>query len=191
MNTYNFIIKETLERKVSMLSEDEYEAFLSASQAYRDQDIILTPNNSRISTEIISESDVLQTYDEYCKNFIKKELYEREGCTYYTCDLGIYLTEWINRDRSATYSSYKAKEYIKYWWDDAGDVLQYYYGNTRVCVNPFDEPEKFHVLMITEGVDALLSQCEIINKNWNGKITLTEENINMIIDEIEDLDIVF
>lgn len=191
MNTYNFIIKETLERKVSMLGRSEYEAFQSASQAYYDKDIILTPNNSRVNSEIISESDLLESYEEYCKDFIKNELYNHEGSAYYVCDLGNTLTEYINMDRSATYSCYKAEEYIKYWWDDAGDILQYYYENTGICVNPFDEPEKFHVLMITEGVNSLLSQCEIIDKNWDGEITLTEENINTIIDEIKDLDIRF
>lgn len=191
MNTYNFIIKETLEKKVSMLGRSEYEAFQSASQAYYDKDIILTPNNSRVNSEIISESDLLESYEEYCKDFIKNELYNHEGSAYYVCDLGNTLTEYINMDRSATYSRYKAEEYITYWWNDAGDVLQYYYENTGICVNPFDEPEKFHVLMIIEGVNSLLSQCEIIDKNWDEEITLTEENINTIIDEIKDLDIRF
>ena len=191
MNTYNFIIKETLERKVSMLGDNEYNALLSVKQAYYDGDVILGQNNSRVNSEIISESDLLESYEEYCKDFIKNELYNREGSAYYVCDLGNTLTEYINMDRSATYSRYKAEEYIKYWWNDAGDVLQYYYENTGVCVNPFDEPEKFHVLMIIEGVNSLLSQCEIIDKNWDGEITLTEENINTIIDEIKDLDIRF
>lgn len=114
MNTYNFIIKETLERKVSILGRSEYEAFQSASQAYYDKDIILTPNNSRVNSEIISESDLLESYEEYCKDFIKNELYNHEGSAYYVCDLGNTLTEYINMDRSATYSRYKAEEYIKY-----------------------------------------------------------------------------
>ncbi len=130
----------------------------------------------------------LETLTDYCKNFITDNLenyFEQSICG---CDLGYTITEGINIDGSCTYSTYKAKEYIKFWWNDASDYFQYFGEN---LYNPFEQPEAFMVCMVIEGVNSLLSQSSFINKNWNNKIELTEKNIKRIIREIKDFEVEF
>lgn len=130
-----------------------------------------------------------ESYTEYCKNFITENLSNYNGQSVYMCDLAITITEGINVDGSATYSTYEAKEYIKEWWDEAAEVYEYQKFNYgEVLHNPFEEPEAFHVCMIIEGVSYLLSQCDTVGgDNWNEEIELTEEIINTILEELAEV----
>lgn len=130
-----------------------------------------------------------KSYFDYCKDFIIDNLPNYEDQSIYMCDLSATLTEGINVDGSATYSTYEAKEYIKAWFDEAGEVYQYQKDNYgEVLHNPFDEPEAFHVCMIIEGVNSLLSQCDTVSgDNWNDKIILTDEVITAILSELEEV----
>lgn len=128
-------------------------------------------------------------YTEYCKNFIIDHLSGYEGQFIYMCDLAHTITDGINVDGSATYSTYEAKEYIKNWWDEAADFYEYCKLEFGECpYNPFESPEAFHCLMVIEGVVYLLSQCDTVaGCNWNEKIELTEEIINAILEELAEV----
>lgn len=130
-----------------------------------------------------------KSYIDYCKDFIIDTLPNYEDQTVYMCDLAITLTESINIDGSATYSTYEAKEYIKAWFDEAGEVYQYQKDNYGECLhNPFEEPEAFHVCMIIEGVRSLLSQCETVDNNWNEETELSIDNIHAILEELKEVE---
>lgn len=134
----------------------------------------------------------LETLTDYCKNFIADNLENYSNQSIYGCDLGYTITEGINIDGSCTYSTYKAKEYLKFWWDEAADYFQYEKDNFGENLhNPFERPEAFMVCMVIQGVNSLLSQVSFIDKNWNNKIELTEKNIKKIIREIKDLKVEF
>ena len=127
----------------------------------------------------------------YCKDFAIEHLQDMKGWneSAYGADLGYKLTESINVDGSATYSTYEAREYIKHWWDEAAEVYKYQKSNYgEVLQNPFENPEAFHVCMIIEGVNALLAKCETVENGWNDKIDLTARTINKIIKEIKAID---
>lgn len=128
-----------------------------------------------------------KNYVNYCKAHAIKELEYMKGWdkTVYACDLGYELTYEINTNGSATFSTYAAKEYIRFWWDEAGDVIEYQKFNYgKILHNPFEEPEAFHVCMIIEGVKTLLANCPTIDENWNDEIILDRKTINKIIREI-------
>ena len=134
----------------------------------------------------------LETLTDYCKNFIADHLENYSDQSIYGCDLGYTITEGINIDGSCTYSTYKAKEYLKFWWDEAADYFQYEKDNFGENLhNPFERPEAFMVCMVIQGVNSLLSQISFIDKNWDNKIELTEKNIKKIIREIKDLEVEF
>ena len=134
----------------------------------------------------------LETLTDYCKNFIADNLENYSNQSIYGCDLGYTITEGINIDGSCTYSTYKAKEYLKFWWDEASDYFQYEKDNFGENLhNPFERPEAFMVCMVIQGVNSLLSQVSFIDKNWNNKIELTEKNIKKIIREIKDFEVEF
>ena len=127
-----------------------------------------------------------EAFNDYLINFIKSELPEHEGRSVYACDLGNEITNGINCDGTATYSTYEAKQYIREWCDEAGEYWEYENWNFGEHLhNPFDEPEAFMVCMIIEGVSSILAQCEIIDSAWNDKIELTEETIAAILSQID------
>lgn len=134
----------------------------------------------------------LKTLTGYCKEFIVDHLPDYLGTDVYGCDLGYKITDGINADGSCTYSTYKAKEYLKFWWDDAADYFQYEKDNFGENLhNPFESPEAYMVCMVIEGVNSLLSKSKFIDKNWNNNIELTDKNINKIIREIKDFQVEF
>ena len=131
-----------------------------------------------------------KSYTDYCKDFIKDHIENYEGQMVYACELGDSITEGINVDGSATCSTYEAKEYLKEWWDEAGEYFQYEKMNFGENLhNPFENPEAFHVCMIIQGVRSLLSQSSIIDKSWNDKIKLTKGKIKKILAEIENCEV--
>ena len=131
----------------------------------------------------------LESFFDYCKNYIIDHIENWEGSTKYACDLGNYLTEGPNIDGSLTYSTYMAKEYIREWWYEAGEYWEYEKDNFGENLNnPFDNPEAYMVCMVIEGVNAILSRCQYIEDNWNDEITLDEDTIKMIIEQVKEQD---
>lgn len=51
--------------------------------------------------------------------------------------------------------------------------------------------EAFMVRMVIEGISSILSQCEIIDENWNDGIELTPEVIGAIKEQIKDKEVRF
>ena len=134
----------------------------------------------------------LETLTDYCKDFIINNIDNYSDQSIYGCDLGYTITEGINADGICTYSTYEAKKYIKFWWDEAADYFQYEKDNFGENLhNPFENPEAFMVCMVIEGVNSLLSKSKFIDKNWNNNIKLTDKNIKKIIREIKDLEVEF
>ena len=119
---------------------------------------------------------------------IQEHLYNYEDQEIYACDLAYTIFEGENIDGSYTYSTYEAKEWIKKYWDDIGEVVEeikFQLGSD--CIpNPFDEPEKFQVVIVLEAASYVFGKCDFLEKNWNNEIKLTKRNIKKIINQIEN-----
>lgn len=119
-----------------------------------------------------------ETFTQYVIDFIDTEIENFAGITVYACDLASELTQGINCDGTATYSTYEAKEYLKHWWDEASDYFKYEKDNFGENIhNPFERPEAFMVCMIIQGVSYILAEISVIDDNWNEEITLTPKVI--------------
>lgn len=131
----------------------------------------------------------IEDFFTFCKNHIINNLPDHEGENVYMCDLGIDLTQAINCDGSFTYSRALAMDYLREWWDEAAQYWEYEKMNFGENIhNPFDNPEAYTVCMVIEGVNALLSRCAFVDDNWNDQITLTKEDIETILAQLEELD---
>ena len=124
------------------------------------------------------------------KDFLIDKLEEFKGQNenVYIGDLGNLLTEGINMDGSIHYSTYKSKEFIKENFEEFRELLEYLKISLDMELNPFNEPEKAEVIAYNEGVEYLLNQLKTIEEleeRENGKITLTDELIDKIIEELE------
>lgn len=129
---------------------------------------------------------------------MKKEILDRiidrlkeyKDTEHYACDLGYTLFEGENLDGSFTYNTYAAEQWIKDNFRDIGpvvDELKFQFGeNFMKNYNPFDNPEKFMVLIILEVASYLISRCKLVQDNWDNKIVLDEEIINTLSEQLEE-----
>lgn len=124
-------------------------------------------------------------------------LYDYEDVKVYGADLAYTLFESENMDGTFTYNTYEAKEWIKQNFDEIGEVweeLKFQFGSEYlseylVDFNPFDNPEKFMVLVILKSASYILGKCKTVEDNWNNEIVLTKENIKKIEKELKELDV--
>lgn len=123
------------------------------------------------------------------KNTIINKLNDYAGGTYYGCDLSYTLFESENANGSALCNTWRTKEFIKANFDLFGDLVAYCEDNLGITLNPFNEPEKAHVILLLEASQSILSRCKIIDENWNNEIELTNKNIKKLTKQINDLQI--
>jgi hypothetical protein len=128
----------------------------------------------------------LESFAEYCRNHIADHLEMVEGKKYSSSwDLAYDLTQDGNMNGSLTFSTYKAEQYIKTWFENVGVFLDEYkneYGEMPTH-NPFNDQELFHCLMVIHGVAIILSQVDFINADQD--IEITKENAERIKQEAE------
>jgi hypothetical protein len=122
----------------------------------------------------------LETYIDYCREYIIDRLDDHNGNTYPDAwELSNAITQGDNMSGSFTYSTYKAKEYIKAWYFQAGAFLEDYADNygEQLPHNPFTNPELFHGAMVIYGIEKLLNNIDTSNGE---KITLNDKTIKDI-----------
>lgn len=124
---------------------------------------------------------------------IKEHLYNYEDCEIYACDLAYTIFEGENVNGSYTCNTYQAKEWIKKYWDDIGEIIEEikFQLGSEYIPNVFDEPEKFQVVIVLEGANFVLSQSDYINTHWNDRIKLTKANIKKIIKSLKNVNYEF
>lgn len=142
----------------------------------------------KLTTEHLKGMVEMTTLKNWMIGEMEMELSNMIGNTTYGCDLGYGIFETANVDGSYTYSTHKAKEWIREYFDELGDVveeIQFNLGENSVA-NCFNEPEKFMVQIMLESSSSLIAQCKTVEENWNNEIELTEETIKQIIEELRE-----
>jgi hypothetical protein len=123
------------------------------------------------------------------KSTIISRLNDYSGCSYYGCDLAYTLFEGENANGSVLCNTYQTTEFIKDNFDLFGQLVNYCNDSMDTLLNPFNDPEKAHVILLLESANSLLSQLPTIDENWNNKIELTDAMIEQLTTEINDLKI--
>lgn len=122
----------------------------------------------------------------------KKTLIERlndyESGTYYACELAQTLFESENVNGSV-YSTYQTKKFIKENFDLFRGLVEYCKDRMDITLNPFQEPEKAHVILLLVAGQSILSKLPTIEKNRNEKIELTPKMIKRLTKELKALEI--
>jgi hypothetical protein len=130
------------------------------------------------------ENKDLESYQEYCVEYVLNRLEEFEGSHFNdSFELSQSITEHDNASGSFTYSTYNAQQYIKAWFDSVGEFLESYeseFGES-LQANPFSESEKFHAIMVIVGIEKMLSNLKAIPSE---SFTLTKELIESIKQEL-------
>lgn len=132
--------------------------------------------------------NTLESFLEYCQDFIKSSIRDYVGQTHYSGDLPFTITQGPNCDGTLTYSRQAAMEYLQAWWWDCADYYDMAMDNFGQVRNPFDNPEAYMVCMVIEGVNSLLSQCGDV-WDWKDEFELTEEMADKICEKIDELTI--
>ena len=127
---------------------------------------------------------------ETIKGKVIDELNERIGQTVYLCDLGMELSECENADGSWYCSRYEAEEEVKNNFELCKSFVEWYKMNFGETLNPFDDVEKFHCIMMFFVVEGAFSSA--LNKTeyselWNEKTEITEEFVKAIETALNDV----
>ena len=128
---------------------------------------------------------------EIIKEKVIDELNERIGQTVYLCDLGMELSESENVNGSWYCSRYKAEEEVKANFDTCGKFVEWHKMNFGETLNPFDDVEKFHCIMMVFAVEGAFSSA--LNNTeysdlWNEKVEITEEFAKAIETALNDVE---
>ena len=127
---------------------------------------------------------------ETIKGKVIDELNERIGQTHYLCDLGMELSESENANGSWYCSTFKAEEEVKNNFGFCGGFIEWYKNNIGETLNPFDDVEKFHCIMMIFAVEGAFSYA--LNKTkyeefWNEEFEITEEFVKEIETALNDI----
>lgn len=128
----------------------------------------------------------------YVIDLLVRKLEDYEDMFIYGCDMAYTLLEEYNINGSITYSTYKAEEWLKDNIQDIYDFLptiKFEYGDefyAKLCIDILENPEKAMTIICLEKANDILSSLKFINDNWNNKIVLNKENINIIKKELEN-----
>lgn len=131
----------------------------------------------------------MENFVKYCKDYIVNHIEEYIGNVCDGCDLGYDITSAPNMDGTLTFSRYKALEYLSAWHEYAGEYFDYEKQNfgSDGMHNPFGNPEAYMVCMVVEGVNNILGRCPSIEEKWNDNFELTEDMVETIVSEVEDI----
>lgn len=122
-------------------------------------------------------------------NTIIDKLNDYQGTNSYMCDLSGKLFEGENANGSVLFNTYQTKEFIKANFDLFGDLVEYCKDNMDIVLNPFQEPEKAHVILLLEASQSILSKLPTVDKFWSDEKELTPKLIKQLTKELKALDI--
>ena len=127
---------------------------------------------------------------ETIKGKVIDELNERIGQTVMLCDLGMELSESENANGSWYCSRYEAEEDVKANFDTCKSFVDWYNLNIGGLLNPFNDVEKFHCIMMIFAVEGAFSSA--LNNTeysdlWNEEVEITEEFVKAIETALNDV----
>lgn len=128
-----------------------------------------------------------------CKleNFSSDNNYNYEYIQIYACNLAFKLFQ-RNVD-GLFYDTVKAKKWISEHFDDLSEIIeeiQFQFDKDfcdKIMLDFFNNPDCFIVVIVLEVASYLLGQCKYINENWDDKIILTNDVIDTICLQLDEL----
>lgn len=127
----------------------------------------------------------------YVIDLLIENLENYEDMSIYGCEMAYTLLEEYNVDGTVLYNTHSTTEWLKDNMQDIYDFLptiKFSYDDefyARLCIDILDSPEKAMVIICLEKAREILSSLKFINDNWDNKIVLNKENINIIKSELE------
>ena len=130
-----------------------------------------------------------------CKleDFIIDNNYNYEYMQIYACDLAYELFKNENIDGSFFYDIIQAKKWLSEHFDDLSEIIEELQSQfdenfcNKIMLDFFKNPDGFIVVVVLEVANYLLGQCKYIDENWNDKITLTDDIIDTIYQQLDEL----
>lgn len=119
------------------------------------------------------------------KRYLIDEIENYELEYEYARRLSYMLTERLLVDGTVEYNTQTTVEKIAENYKEYSEVFEYLKDNWGEKPNPFEDPGLLDALAYQVISGYILSKIDILDKNWNEKITLTKELIDIIIDEIK------
>ncbi len=126
-------------------------------------------------------------------NFVKEVLIEElgnyEGESIYGADLAYTLLSEYNVNGSYTCNSYESIQWIQENFPSIAEFIEEFdpESNGISLNNPFTNPEIFQVQIMLYASELIMSESQYVNDNWNNEIELTQEVIDIIVNELNNI----
>ena len=123
----------------------------------------------------------------WAKDHIEDRIYDLEDQNIYLDDLALELCDRENADGGVFYNDKKALDFIFEHRYDAAEALRRLVEETGSCKpNPLSNPDAFCVYWLIDVCRDILAESDTVNEG--GKVKLTSEMIEKILEEINDDD---
>lgn len=131
------------------------------------------------------------------KEFVKGEIIDRleelKGFNENKCidDLSYSLFESENVNGAYFCNNYTAKKWVNKNFEYIGEIaeeIKFQFGAdyaNKVLLDVFNDSDRFIVVIVLEVASYLISRCETADKYRNDEITLTDDILNNLIEEIK------
>lgn len=129
----------------------------------------------------------METIKDFVIDVLKDELDEYKGTSSYGGDLAYDLLQRYNVDGTYTYSTYKAKQWVQEYFEELAEIVNEMTEEGLPPCNVFKNPEAFQVQIMLYVAGQLLGQCDAVNEFWNEEQELTQEIIDKIKEELDNL----
>ena len=125
----------------------------------------------------------------FVKEVLIEKLGEYEGKLIYGADLAYTLLSEYNVNRSYTCNSYESIQWIQENFMSIAEFIEEFdpESNGINLTNPFTNPEVFQVQIMLCASDPIMSKSQYISDNWNNEIELTQEVIDIIVNELNNI----
>lgn len=135
------------------------------------------------------------------KDFVKSEIVcKLEDCensicddSVYACDLAYKLFESENTDGVYFCDNWRAKHWLSEHFNDLSEIIEELQSQfdkdfcNKIMLDFFNNPDCFIVVIVLEVASYLLGQCKYINENWDDEIILTNDVIDTICFQLDEL----
>lgn len=129
----------------------------------------------------------METIKDFMVDVLKDELDEYKGTSSYGGELDFYLLQRYNVDGTYTYSTYEAKQWVQEHFEELGEIVKEMTEEGLPPCNVFKNPEVFQVQIMLFVAGDLLGQCDAVNEFWDEEQELTQEIIDRIKKELDNL----
>lgn len=124
-----------------------------------------------------------KSFTQYIRDYVDERLEELKGIQCYGGDLSLEITQKDGQEGTIAADTKEASQFIRTHFDEAKlthDWLKEKEELSQPSINPFDDPDLFHLSMVDMGVETLMETSDYLHEHKNEVLTLDANTLKAI-----------